>query len=201
MQDFIDFAKSIDLEMSATRIATRKGKAWADHADIPAPVHFHVILTATIAGKPVTVWSGEYSQGIGIAESWAKKNTSKFIGARVGQAGHGFPMTDALRTGPGRGKAWRVDSNYWENIRDVYARAVANQKPGKELLQPADMLLCLQMDIMGADQHFEDWADDLGIGHDSHSGYQTWEACNTIRRDLMRAFGAKFEEFEALQED
>lgn len=199
MEQFEKFATENKIEMTATRIHSRPD--WESRADIPDPVHFQIVLSMPVAGKMQTLWAGQYSQGIGNAERWAKANKSKFIGHRVGQAGHGYPMREALEQGPGRGKAFRPESNYWENIREQYARSVSRQKPGKEILPAADILLSLQMDIMGADQHYEDWAADLGYDEDSRKGHAIWETCNTIRRDLVRALGGKFAEFEELRED
>ncbi len=191
MQDFIDFAKTNAVELTATRIPTRQGDAWESRGDTPDAVHFHVLMTATIGGKPVKLWAGEYSQGIGHAERWAKANKSKFVNRSVG---HGWTMREALTQGPGAGRSFRADSNYWEHIRDLYAKS--------NPLQPADLLHCLQLDIMNADQNFEDWAMDLGYSEDSRRAYEMWTDCNKIRRDLRDGLGAdKFAEFEALQED
>ena len=181
MEQFEEFAKANAVEITASRIPTRSGDAWASREDMPDPVHFHVLMTATVDGKPVKLWAGEYSQGIGIAERWVKANPRKFTSDRVGQ-------------GPGRGRQFRADSNYWEHIRNRYAAS--------NPLKPADILHCLQSDIMNADQNFEDWAMDLGFDEDSRRAYEMWEDCNKIRRTLRDALGAdKFAEFEALQED
>lgn len=206
MEQFEKFAADNAITVRATRISSRPD--WEVSDKYPAPVHFLVVLSM----GDVTLWTGEYSQGIGYAESWAKKNTSKFIGYSVGAPGHGFPMTDALRNGPGNGKTWRAESNYWENLREVYARAVERQgqnyrrdntrveRTRPVLLTPDEILLSLQLDTNNSDQDFEDWAADYGYSSDSIQKRGIWEACNKDRRALQRGLGDKFAEFMELEE-
>lgn len=208
MQEFIDFANANEIEMTATRIPSRTGDAWESRADTPDPIHFHILLTVKAGGKLRTLWSGDYSQGIGIVERWAlKAKPSAMMTARVGR--------ESMRTLIEWGKKYRHDSEYWEHMRVAYARAVAKQgtvnesartfqgkKPAPIVLPVADILHCLQMDIMNADQNFEDWAGDLGYSEDSIKARDIWEDCNKIRRTMRDALGAeKFAAFEELQED
>lgn len=192
MEQFEEFAAANKVELTATRIPTRSGDAWETRGDTPDPVHFLVLMTATIDGKSVKLWAGEYSQGIGHAERWAKANKRKFISDRVGNGGHGWPMREALEQGPGRGREFRADSNYWEHIRNRYAAS--------NPLKASEILHCLQMDIMGADQNFEDWAMELGYSEDSIRAKDVWESCNKTRRTMRDALGDKFAAFEELEE-
>lgn len=180
--DFETFCRDHEIAITARQISDRPN--WDTSPDYPDPVHFHVTLT--IKGKPL--WSGEYSQGIGIAERWAKKNLSRFL--------FNWDMRDRLKYGPGRNKRWHRDSDYWTQIRDQYGRAV--QRGG--LLSAAEVLTCLQMDISNADEKFEHWAADFGYSDDSIKARRIWEDCNTIRRDLRDALGPLFSQFQELEE-
>lgn len=194
MQDFIDFTTANGIEMTATRIPSRTGDAWESRADTPDPIHFNILLTVKAGGKLRTLWSGDYSQGIGIVERWAlKAKPSAMMTARVGH--------NTMREMITWGKKYRHDSEYWEHMRVAYANAVAKQR-AKPILSVAEILQCLQMDIANADQNFEDWAGDLGYSEDSIKARDIWNDCNKIRRTIRDALGAeKFAAFEELQED
>jgi hypothetical protein len=194
MQEFIDFANANEIEMTATRIPSRTGDAWESRADTPDPIHFHILLTVKAGGKLRTLWSGDYSQGIGIVERWAlKAKPSAMMTARVGR--------ESMRTLIEWNKKYRHDSEYWEHMRVAYAKAVTTQG-AKPVLSVAEILQCLQMDIMNADQNFEDWAGDLGYSEDSIKARGIWDDCNKIRRTMRDALGAEFfAAFEELQED
>lgn len=148
----------------------------------PEPSHFYYVLKR---GDGRTIHDGKYSQGIGHAEAWAKKNKNCFMRYST--------TRDFLNNPPMPGCYIRADADYWQDIRDEYAKAVC--RGGKErsgptgqkhpvLLPASDILMSLHMDAMGSDQPFEDWAVDLGYDGDSIKAKAIWEACNDIRRAL-----------------
>ena len=203
MEQFEEFVIANQIEMVATRIPNRTGTAWEQKGDTPEPIHFHVLLTVKSDEKIKTLWSGEYSQGIGIVERWAlKAKPTAMMMARVGH--------ESMKTLIEWGKRYHHDSEYWEHMRVAYSKAVAKQgittttgkKPTPIVLPTAEILHCLQLDTMNVDQNFEDWAADLGYSEDSREAYGIWEDCNKIRRTMRDSLGTeKFAEFENLQED
>jgi hypothetical protein len=178
MQAFRDFAARNAIRLEFRRIekrATHAESFKSENDRVPEPVHFDCKLIIGEA-KPCTLWAGEYSVGVGIAESWAKKNKSKFHLASL--SGRGFDVYSALAKPLPPNRYYGADSPYWEGIRAGYAKHA-----GPEV---ADVLHCLQMDSANADQPFSDWAEDYGYSSDSISAKAIWESCNETRRALQR---------------
>jgi len=179
--DFETFCHDHQVEVSARQIPARSSGDWDTK---PEPIHFYVTLT--IKGKPL--WSGEYSQGIGIAEAWAKKNKSRFL--------FDYRIREMLTAGPGRGKRWHPDSEYWTKIRETYGKAV--ERGG--VLSAAEILNCLQLDASNSDQPFGEWAADFGYSDDSIKAKKIWETCNDLRRTLRDNLGQLYPQFMELEE-
>lgn len=193
MQDFRDFAARNGIRLEFRRIEKRATHADAFKSDsdrVPEPVHLDckLIIGET---KPRTLWAGEYSVGIGIAENWAKKNKAKFHLASLG--GRGFDVYSALCKPLPPNRYYRADSPYWEGIRAGWVKHA-----GPDV---ADILLSLQLDAASADQPFADWAADYGYSDDSISAKAAWESCNDTRRALQSGLGRiLWAEFLELQE-
>lgn len=185
MEQFEQFAKDHGIEIIAANIAARPDQSddWSKDA-----IHFHVTLTRVPAGTnpdraPNIVYTGFYSVGSAHPMMWAEKNKGKL----------GYRVRSALQ----RVKENAPRSIYAENARGEIREAYAKAAP----LTAADILLSLQMDAMGCDQPFTDWAADLGYSDDSIKARKIWDACNDTRRALQAAFGRElFEAFEALEE-
>lgn len=201
MEPFINFAAQHNVKMELTHIPNR-AQSWTESMEstrprIPDPIHFHVLLTIepnTVEQKRL-LWSGEYSIGIGTCEAWAKKNISKFISV----GGAHFRMADALKNPLPAGRVYSASAEYWTHIKNVFGRYAS--KENQKLVSVADVLWSLQMDAMGSDQSFEDWASDLGYSDDSISARKIWEICNDTRRNLQTAMGRKaFDTFMELEE-
>jgi hypothetical protein len=168
---FEDFATQHEITATMQAVDTRHDTSGDSFA--ATAVHYAVTLTmGTDTLKTRVLWQGNYSTGFGNAESWARKNLSKF----------GFgQMRDQLRHPLPFGKRYRDDSDYVQTVRRV---------AGKHMRIPVAGILCsLQMDVSGSDQCFADWAGDLGYDSDSIKARDIWETCNNIRRGLRDAMG------------
>lgn len=197
MEQFEAFAARHGITLTAQHIPARTDGFGQDNGDRPAPVHFHVILTM---GNR-TLWSGEYSVGIGHAEAYARENLNRC------RAIGGAKFVDQVRHPLPYGKRYLPSADYWTHCRALYVRAVERQgKPDGPkrtypyVLTAAEILLSLQMDVASSDQPFPDWAADYGYSDDSIKARKVWEACNDTRRALQSALGDAWAEFEGLEE-
>lgn len=191
MKQFEKFAEDHNITMTVRHINIRTdGLMNESHeSDLPTPVHFQI----TMVMDDAHLWSGGYSQGIRIAEQWAQRNIGKFIGCS-------HSTRDFLSNPLPFGKRIRADSQYWQDVRSVYGRAVEKQTKHKTILSVAEVLLSLQMDVANCDQDFADWADDHGFSSDSISAHKIWETCNNVRRGLQRGLGKAYSDFIELEE-
>ncbi len=145
-------------------------------------IHYRCEISLPKGEKRLHPFVIEYSCGFGIAEQWARKNTSKFLGNSY--------VRDFLKNPLSFGKRWRDDSEYVQTVRRVASK---HFRPDK-----MDVLMSCVMDAQTSDQSFEDWADDLGYDLDSISAKKIWEECNRIRRSLDKILTAQ--QWEYLQE-
>lgn len=91
-----------------------------------------------------------------------------------------------------RGTSWSCEiSRNGESMTVPFFQGEAHtgEPEAKEVLD------CLASDASGADQSFEDWADDYGYSTDSRRAYSTWEQIRAQTADLVRVLGDEaFEE-------
>lgn len=180
---FEEFYKQHKVTVDLRPIPSRTdGSDFTGDDKTPEPCHFAFTLNRD--GK--SVYSGEYSVGAGIAEAWARKNKSRF-----NTCGH--TTRDFLSNPPPRNRSIAPRSDYWNDIREQFGRAVARDA---SILPAHGILTSLVMDGMGSDQNFADWAGDLGYSDYSIKAKAIWEACNDIRRSLNSVFPADLWECE-----
>lgn len=167
------FADKHNIHAAARPITARTdGAHWAGKGN-----HYSIVLSIgggkCTATKARTIWTGEFSKGIGHAEAWARENKHK---ARLSM-GHDYAELVALP----RGRRVSDSSPFWDKLTSAAAKHI--QPKASEILES------LAMDASGSDQLFEDWAADFGYSSDSREGHRAWEACNNIRRKLEAALG------------
>lgn len=100
--DFDDFAKRHNVTVTATPIGHRSNGTGFDEEWSRTAVHWHIEME--IDGKPL--WAGEFSHGIGHAESWARANARKAYVA-------GYKPPPARRQ-------WLPDSKPMQALRQAY---------------------------------------------------------------------------------
>jgi len=179
-----EFAAKHGLSLDLAPLAARSDSEFCASDLSPEPVHFEFVLRDS---KGRVIYSGEYSQGVGIAEHWARRNKTQFVR---------FPRTlELLKQPHSWRKPIRCDAQYWADIRHVYTRAVLkdSRQGGDEILPAWELFESLCLDAMGSDVCFSNWACDLGYSSDTIKARRVWETCNEIRRALNGAFGYTWE--------
>ncbi len=180
-----NWVKRLNLTMTAQNIDTRPDRdaaKWSDKA-----IHFNV----TIRSTAMVIWSGCYTVGSVYPEMWAKK-TRKVCDAAGIIAASTFTKMELRNL-----KNEHPNSVYAEGIRAKIAVAYKKAAP----IELVDVLDSLRSDAMGADQSFEDWADDYGLDADSRKALAIYEQCRDVLNAFKRSLGADFEslmECEAL---
>ena len=154
------------------------------------------------------IWRGEFSFGCARAEDWAKRNKNKVNG--------GWQVRDLLNNPLPFGRAHYADSKYRQEIKEAFGKRMAyvwnvdpDTKPqgaktdilrDRKCVTPSEILQCLAMDAMGADQRFEYWAGDYGLSEDSIKAKEIYESCRAIRFDLMDGLGGAYETLAECEE-
>lgn len=188
------FAEHIGLTLEARAISGRpelgRDSDWDAKAD-----HFAVTLFRDVDGKPVPLWSGNYSTGAAFPAMWARDGAKLPPHVREpmkarNRAGLAPASDTAARTAyarldnPGRTFGGRVsihDSKLLDEIRGRYQVCAP--------LDPLDVLGSLQSDVMDSDSPFEDWAESLGYDTDSRKAESIWRACQDTARALRAGLG------------
>lgn len=199
--DFAKFAKRHNITLESVPIESRsQALGFGDNPEWNQTA-IHNAVTLKIGDR--LLWQGEYSRGIGHAETWARDpKRMEWRATRERESGDlvygwkrygGFSISMATGWEPlPFGKRYRPDAKPLQKLRALYAKKCPPDV--------ADILESLQLDISGADQDFADWAFEYGYSDDSIRAKAIWESVNDTRRAFQRAMSpAQLAEFDALQ--
>ncbi len=172
-----DWVKRLNLTMTAQNIDARPDRddaQWSDKA-----IHFNV----TVRSTAMVIWSGCYTVGSSYPEMWARKKQRDCDAAGIKPPG-AFVKVDLRKLANEH-----PNSVYAAGIREKITASYKKAAP----IALVDVLDSLRSDAMGADQSFDDWADDYGLDTDSRKALAIYEQCRDVLNSFKRSLGADFE--------